>query len=123
MKEKTKEAHRYLDNAKEILSSKANKQDGYYLDKKYVKLAGHAAYSGVLVALDEVLKTTKKNRKSVEWYQSELAKMDKKLLNTFGNIYEILHLMMGYDGFGKASVVQDGLGDAEKILEWVENRL
>ena len=49
------EAQRYLDNAKEILSEKAGKEDGYYQDTKYVKLAGHAAYAVILVALDAYL--------------------------------------------------------------------
>jgi len=38
------EAHRYLDNAKEILSTKAQKEDGFYQDRKYVKMAGNTAY-------------------------------------------------------------------------------
>lgn len=49
------EAKRYLDNAHEILRDKAHKEDGIYQDTKYVKLAGHAAYAGVLVALDGIL--------------------------------------------------------------------
>ena len=32
-------AKRYLDNAKEILREKALKDDGYYQDSKYVKMA------------------------------------------------------------------------------------
>jgi len=38
------------------LSEKAGKEDGYYQDTKYVKLAGHAAYAGILVALDAYLR-------------------------------------------------------------------
>jgi len=37
------------------LSEKAGKEDGYYQDTKYVKLAGHAAYAVILVALDAYL--------------------------------------------------------------------
>ncbi|GHT53224.1 hypothetical protein FACS189451_04920 [Bacteroidia bacterium] len=43
-----KEAERYLDNARTILSEKAGKNGNYYSDSKYVKLAGHAAWCGVL---------------------------------------------------------------------------
>lgn len=60
------EAKRYLANAKEILREKAGKEDGFYQDRKYVKLAGHAAYSGVLVAIDGLLRVKKKGRKSVD---------------------------------------------------------
>ena len=43
------EARRHLNNAKEILREKAGKEDGYYLNKKYVKMAGLAAYKSVLL--------------------------------------------------------------------------
>jgi hypothetical protein len=49
------EATRYMDNAKECLK-KAKKEDDYYHDKKYVKMACGAAYSGVLIALDGFLR-------------------------------------------------------------------
>ena len=41
------EACRYLDNAKEILKEKAQKEDRYYKDVKYVKMAGNTAYNRV----------------------------------------------------------------------------
>ena len=117
------EAKRYLDNARQILKEKANKEDGYYQDKKYVKLAGHAAYSGVLVALDGLLGDKKKGRKSVEWYQKELAGLDKKVSSTFSNVYEILHLSLGYDGATNAELAQLGLREAEKVIDWIQTRL
>ena len=117
------EAYRYLENAKEILSTKAQKEDGYYQDKKYVKLAGHAAYSGVLVALDHALERPKKGRVSVEWYKENIAKLDKKMLNYFNEVYEVMHLVMGYDGFGKEKIIKDGFESAEKIIKWVENKI
>ena len=116
------EAHRYLDNAKEILRAKAQKEDGYYKDKKYVKLAGHAAYSGILVALDGYFGIKKKGRKNVDWYQNELAKVDKKVLNAFNTAYEVLHLSMGYDGIPSVKVSIAGFEEAEKIIHWVETK-
>ena len=76
MHENILEAHRYLDNARTLLSEKAKKRDGRYEDDKYVRLAGHAAYSGVLEALDAVLEGTVRNRKNVKWYRDKLAKRD-----------------------------------------------
>ena len=116
------EAHRYLENAKEILRDKAKKEEGLYLDKKYVKLAGHAAYTGVLVALDGLFGIKKKGRKSVDWYQEELSKVDKKVLNRFNSAYEVLHLSMGYDGASNAKVAIAGIEDAEQIINWVETK-
>jgi len=116
------EAHRYLENAKEILRDKAKKEEGLYLDKKYVKLAGHAAYTGILVALDGLFGIKKKGRKSVDWYQEELSKVDKKVLNRFNSAYEVLHLSMGYDGASNAKVAIAGIEDAEQIINWVETK-
>ena len=116
------EAKRYLDNAKEILREKARKEDGYYQDKKYVKLAGHAAYTGVLVALDALFDEKSRKRKDVDWYKERLAKIDRKMLNSFNGAYEILHLSMSYDGVLNAGVTVEGLKEAERIINWVETR-
>jgi hypothetical protein len=116
------EAKRYIDNAREILREKANKEDGYYQDAKYVKLAGHAAYSGLLVALDGLLGKKGKGRKDVDWYKQNLAKLDKRILNSFVSAYDILHLSMAYDGIPDAEVTQTGLKRAESIIDWVEQR-
>ncbi len=117
--ETVQEANRYLDNARQILSEKANKENGLYQDRKYVKMAGHIAYSGVLLALDGVLGKKAKGRKNVEWYKSELTKVDKKMTSLFDAIYDTLHLSLAYDGNPSAKVAQAGLEDAEKIINWV----
>ncbi|MGA0556975.1 DUF5618 family protein [Larkinella sp. VNQ87] len=116
------EAKRYIDNAREILREKANKEDGYYQDTKYVKMAGHTAYAGVLVALDVLLGKKGKGRKDVDWYKQQLARIDKKLLHSFVGVYDTLHLSMSYDGNPLASVATAGLAEAEAIIQWVENR-
>lgn len=121
MNKTVEEARRYLNNAKEILSEKARKEDDYYQDRKYVKLAGHAAYCGVLVALDSMLEF-KKGRKSVEWYQENLRKIDRKALDRFNSLYDILHLSIAYDGVQNAGVSQVGLKEAEELINWVETR-
>lgn len=86
-------------------------------------MAGHTAYSGVLVALDDLLGAKKKGRKSVDWYKSELAKMDKKITGLFDAVYDTLHLSMSYDGNPDADVAQSGLKRAEQIIQWVDTRL
>jgi len=116
------EARRYLDNARKILSEKANKEDGYYQDTKYVKLAGHAAYAGVLVALDTYLGKKSKGRKHLDWYKEQLLGLDKKLLTSFVSAYDILHLSMSYDGNPNAKVAKAGLEDADYIISWIEKR-
>ena len=119
------EAIRYMDNAKECLK-KAKKEDNYYNDTKYVKMACGTAYSGVLVALDGFLtlkgipKPQGKLRKSIEYYQSNITAIDKKMLNYLNSAYEILHLWGYYDGITKVSVVKDGFDEAYKIIEKIK---
>ena len=121
MEDILQEARRYLNNAKEILREKANKDGNYYQDRKYVKLAGHAAYLGVLVALD-VLIGKKKGRKSAEWYVENLRKIDRRALDRFNALYDVLHLSMAYDGVLLASVSREGINEAEELINWVETR-
>lgn len=117
------EARRYVANAKEILRDKAQKQGNLYQDEKYVRMAGHTAYSGILIALDEVLGTkSASRRKDVSWYKSGLAKLDKRILNEFNEAYKLLHLSMSYDGARSVSVAKDGLQYATDIIDWVETR-
>jgi len=116
------EAKRYLANAKDILREKALKDDGYYQDAKFIKMAGHTAYTGILVALDDLLGKKSKNRKDVDWYKSHLSKMDKKALNSFLTAYQILHLDMAYDGAKSAKLAATGLEEAEYIINWLETR-
>jgi len=124
-KEYYSEAMRYMDNARECLQ-KAKKEDDTYLDKKYVKMACGTAYSGILVALDCFLilkgkdKPKGKLRKSIEHYQSNITKIDKKLLNNLNNAYEILHLWGYYDGIGSVNVVKEGFDTAFKIIEKIK---
>ena len=122
MEEKVNEARRYVNNAKELLRDKAGKENGVYQDRKYVRLAGHAAYLGVLVALDGLFQVKKGTRKSVEWYQEQLRKTDRKLLDSFNAAYDTLHLAMGYDGNISADVSAAGITTAENIINWVETR-
>lgn len=116
------EAKRYVENARTILKEQAIKEDDRYTDRKYVKLAGHAAYTGVLVALDGFFGVKTKKRKDVGWYKEQLASVDKKVLNNFVDAYELLHLYMGYDGTQDAVVAQQGLKRANEIIQWVEQR-
>jgi len=120
------DARRHIENARETLRLYGKKEDGFYTDKKYVATAGHQAYRGVLIALNELMKQysiAKKTRKHVHDYQDFLAQIDKKILNYFDTTYNILHLDMGYDGIGKYTVVQDGLSCAEEVINWVEKKL
>ena len=112
-----------MDNAKETLK-KAGKKDNFYKDVKYVKTACGTAYSGVLVALDAyfLLKgiEKKKGRKSVDFYQGLLTKLDKKLLNSFNATYQSLQLNGYYDGTNFAPIIVAGFDEAYEIIKKIK---
>jgi len=118
------EAERYLQNARQILSEKAEKDGDYYNDSKYVKMAGHTAWSGVLVALDAVLNVRanlkKGQRPDFKDYQEAIAKKDSKMTRPLLWAYESLHKVMGYDGNSRYNMVQDSLAQAKMIITWAE---
>jgi len=115
-----KDALRYLVNARELLH-RAGRQNGRYQDKKYVKLAGHAAWSGVLVAVDYFLETkgvtAPKSRKGKRWYMRELSKISRKINAAFLDAYDGLHLSLGYDGALNAKAVEAHFRSAKQVIE------
>jgi len=120
------EAVRYMDNARDCLKN-AQKEGKYYRDPKYVKMACGAAYSGVLVALDgfSLLKgihtsNSKKLRKSIEYYQQNIGKIDRKMLDNLNVAYKILHLYGYYDGIESVDVVKAGFVEANKIIDKIK---
>ena len=114
-----------MDNAKEYLK-KAKKEGKYYHDPKYVKTACGTAYSGMLMALEGFLvlrgvdKPKGKTRKSIEYYQENIGKIDKKMLDYVNSAYQILHLWGYYDGIESASVIKEGFDEAYKIIEKIK---
>ncbi|MBI3584073.1 MAG: DUF5618 family protein [Nitrospinae bacterium] len=100
-----REAIRYFENAKDILS-KSKIEDNIYLDDKYVKSAFGVAYLGVLKAIDEYLLkkglTKKEMPKSVDAYREALKKhfaiRNGKLMREFEVIYHELHIAGYYRG-------------------------
>jgi hypothetical protein len=114
------EATRYMNNAMEMLQ-KANKEDNFYLDKKYVRAACGIAYSGMLLALDMWLelkgvKPPKKYHKSILFYKDNVAKIDHKLLIELQVAYEVLHIAGYYEGIQKVTLIKEGFDAAYNII-------
>ena len=119
------EAMRYMDNAKKCLENTVI-ENNRYRDPKYVRMACGTAYSGVHIALDGFLvlkglhKSTGKNRKSIEYYQKNLAGLDKKMLDYLIDTYQILHLSGYYDGVQNVNVIKEGFKLAKTIIDKIK---
>lgn len=113
------EAKRYVENARDTLKL-AGKEDKYYKDVKYVQTACGTAYLGILKALDflfDIKKVPKKRgKKAIEYYQSTLSLMDKKLLNHLNEAYHILHLEGYYGGIKNIKIIDDGFEIATLVI-------
>ncbi|MBM2815318.1 MAG: hypothetical protein HW421_2080 [Ignavibacteria bacterium] len=114
-----KESMRYIENARATLKL-AGREDKYYQDVKYVQTACGTAYLGMLKALDylfDIKKVPKRRgKKAIEYYQSELSKMDKKLLNHLNDAYHLLHLEGYYGGIKNIKVINEGFEIATLVI-------
>ncbi|GHV68151.1 hypothetical protein FACS1894199_14960 [Bacteroidia bacterium] len=115
------EASRYLNNAEDTLK-KTRKEDGYYLDKKYVQIACGAAYLGVLVALNKWLQLkgvpdppTRKH-KTIGFYTDNVARLDGKLSVDLQTAYSVLHRDGYYDGVQYVKTIRSGFDMAYSII-------
>jgi hypothetical protein len=118
------EAMRYMSNAKDTLQ-KARKDDDYYADKKYVRTACGTAYNGVLLALETYLELKgvempKKKRRSIEFYVSNVAQLDGRLLKELNSVYNVLHLSGYYDGEQNAKIIKTGFDVAYSIIDRIK---
>lgn len=114
-----KVAMRYVENAEEDLKL-SGIDDKFYKDVKYVQSACAIAYVGILRALDNLFEIKnlpkKRGRKSIEYYQLNLSKTDKKLLNHLNNAYTVLHLDGYYGGINKIDIIKSGFDSAITII-------
>ena len=120
------EANRYMDNAKEALH-KSDKEDfGHYKDQKYVKSACGIAYLAVLVALDAWLilkgipEPSKKTRKTINYYLSQIAELDNKMVSFLNTAYDILHLEGYYRGITRIKTIESGFDAAYDIINQIK---
>ncbi len=120
----TREANRYLNNARDILK-RAPREGSIYTDVKYVQEACGTAYLAVLKAIDEHLlargKTPAELPKSVDGYRHMLRKdmsaRNGKLFKHFDSLYDTLHIAGYYRGFlHDAAVVRSALSLAEQFI-------
>ena len=124
----SKEALRYLNNAKEILRN-APREDGTYIDAKYVQEACGTAYLAVLKAIDDYLLNKGLSQKYLPQFVDGYRKMIKKhlsirngrLLREFERIYRELHIAGYYRGLlSGVDTVKDAIKAAKSFIEKIK---
>jgi hypothetical protein len=121
----SKEALRYIQNAKETLA-RSPIEDNDYTDDKYVKVACGTAYLGILKTIDKHLLShgvhQKELPRKVEEYRKALQKHvtphNGKLLRKFDYLYDELHIAGYYRGnLHRVTMVKDALKGAKEFIE------
>jgi hypothetical protein len=120
------EAMRYMDNAKETLRKAEKQDDGRYRDVKYVRSACGIAYLGVLVAIDAWLTLKgvdipkKRNHTNIDFYLSNVAKLDMKMLDHLNDAYHALHLDGYYRKVKNVKMIEGGFDEAYIIIDKIK---
>lgn len=103
---------------------KADKEDGYYKDDKYVRTACGIAYIGLTKIVQRILdfhnKPRPKKNADVYYYQEHLAKINRTLINHFNTAYNELHLNGYYRGETKVASITAGMEEYEYFLHELE---
>jgi hypothetical protein len=92
-----------------------------------VRTACGTAYNGVLLALDTYLMLKdvelpkKKKRRSIEFYEQNISKIDEKLLNYVDTAYNVLQMYACEDSrYPNTSVINEGFDVAYEIINKIK---
>ena len=117
-----KEAERYLENSRQILSEKAGKDGDYYDDPKYVRMAGREAWKDVRAALDGLLevKARREAHRQIRFEDSMEAIMqcDPKMSKPLFYTHETLQKVLIGDGNLRCGMVESGMQQAKRVIQW-----
>ncbi|WP_353722363.1 DUF5618 family protein [Dyadobacter sp. 676] len=117
------EITRYLDNAREILSTKAHKEGQEYKDIKYVQMASGTAYNAALMIADEYLRKKEGAKftkpQSIDEYRIRIRKYNKTLLAYLNEAYDTLNLAGYYHGTPSVKTIKVGMDATQKMLALV----
>ena len=112
-----------MDKAREILS-RANKEDEFYTNKKPVKKACIMAYRAVKIALDGYFLANgvklPKSGKTIDFYRSNISKLNSKLSPYLEGIYTVLYLDCYCDGLKCIDLIKSGIKTANNFIEKIK---
>ena len=113
------EPQQYLNNAHSILNKDLDKDDRYYSSKKYVREAGKLALNGVLLALQNQFELSEKFNFTYA-YLKPIEQVNPYMAKVFVNAYETLTKCLIEDSNLNIIIVQEGLSEAQEIIDWTE---
>ena len=87
-----------------------------------VALDGYCLLKGIHTSKSKKVRksTVSERSRTIEYYQQNLAKQDKKLLANLNVAYKILHLYGYYDGIESVDVIKTGFNFANAIIEKIK---
>ena len=113
-----REAERYLQKARDILSGKLDEDGEHYKKEKYVKKAGDAALKGLFIALDAVLPVkTGRERPPFKVYLKAIEDIDPQMQRPIEWTHYTLDVRMAYSGIITHDSVERCLKQMAEILE------
>jgi hypothetical protein len=113
------ELHQYLNDARNILNQDTEQDYKYYSDKKYVRDAGKLALNGIISAMQEYLNFPREFNFNL--YQQQIETINPYMAKVFANAYDTLTKCLIQDGNLNIIIVEEGLSEAEEIMDWCED--
>jgi hypothetical protein len=113
------ELHQYLNDAHNILKQDREQDGKYYSNKKYVRDAGRLALNGILLAIQKHLDFSKEF--DFNLYQQQIETINPYMAKVFANAYDTLTKCLIEDGNLNIIIVQEGLREAQEIMDWCED--
>lgn len=114
-----KDAQHWIDRAYYTLDYKATRKNGYYTNRKWVRLAGRQAYQGLQVSLTTLLGKPAKGQSTHAYYRDQLTVDYPELVEPYRAVYAELVQRMGHQGHRRVRLAQAMLANAESLVDQV----
>lgn len=122
-KDPIKKAWAHWHKAQEILATKAGADDGYYTERKYIRMAGKKAWKGVVIAVHAVLDIRdlpEGESLYIEHYRPLIEPIDKEAFLDLQSAFLGLCRSMVWDNTSGVEIINLYMEVAHKLLTWCE---
>jgi hypothetical protein len=117
-------ALRYMAKAEDALKKANIDEDGFYSDKRYLKIAYTMAYRALLTAVDcyfilKGVEITDDTEKDIAFYRVNMARKNTNLYNPLCSAYEVLHFGALYS-ITMDSIIQIGFKHVKMFIDLIK---